>query len=117
LKPKEEIVKCIPPYAVSGTQQPSQATKIRARDNYNKNIFQDEIREINPTRAAVIEAYLGSDGVRSAVLKKNSEKQGVPDKVINVPISHVNNIIAQNEPPKNLKVARHIISGKQVVYQ
>jgi hypothetical protein len=33
------------------------------------------------------------------------EKQGMPDKVVNVPLTHVNNINALNEPPKNLKVA------------
>jgi hypothetical protein len=117
LKPKEVIHKTVPPYAVSGPQKPTTATQNRVRDNYNKNIFYDEIREINPTRAAVIEAYLGSSGVREAVLKKNSDKQGMPDKVVNVPLTHVNNINALNEPPKNLKVARHIIAGKQVVYQ
>jgi hypothetical protein len=107
----------VPPYAISGPQKPTQATKYRVGDNYNKNIFKDEPREFNPVRAAVIEAYLGSDGVRTAVLKKNSDKQGLPDKVVNVPRNHVNNIIASRDPPKLLNTARHIVAGNQVVYQ
>lgn len=117
MKPRQEIVKCVPPYAISEPHKITTAAQVRVRDNYAKNIFHDEIRELNPVRAAIIGKYLGSDGVRTACLKKNSEKQGLPDKVTNIPVSYVNNINSQNQPPKYLKVARHLIAGKQVVYQ
>jgi hypothetical protein len=72
---------------------------------------------LNPTRAEIIEKYLGSSGVRTAILKKDSEKQGLPDKVNNVPLSNVQHMLSISEQPKLIKTARHIVHNKQVVYQ
>ena len=72
---------------------------------------------MNQTRADNIEKYLGSSGVRSAILKTDSHKQGMPDKIVNMASLHVQNMLENSEKPKNIKTARHMIINKQVVYQ
>jgi hypothetical protein len=89
----------------------------RVKDNYKKDIFWEPLPAVNSTRAENIENYLGSSGVRDAVLRKDSHKQGLPDKIVNTHIDNLNNIHAITEKPKHLKTAKHVLFGSQVVYQ
>ena len=93
----------------------------RVSDNYGKNIFyQEEFIKttVNVVRQETIGKIFSSDLVRTAVLKKNSEKLGSTAKIVNTHILIANNIFPSSEEPKYIKTSKKmIIGGGQVIFQ
>ena len=95
----------------------------RVSDNYGHNIFEDyqsnvsNVSNVSQARQDTIGKIFSSDLVRTAVLKKNSEKLGSTAKIVNTHILIANNIFPSSEEPKYIKSSKKIISGSQIIFQ
>lgn len=74
-------------------------------------------REQNSVRCQKIANYLGSNGVKTNVLNSNyNEMQQQPDKITNVGIERIQNVLKMESPKKKTATFRHVYESKRVYY-